>query len=89
MEGNGVMKQEYIDRLMNGKTGDDAFKDFMLKLPDSLEVYIALQDIFNSTEENGMDWTVRQLQQIAKKYLSDDKELMQLIDADEKEFPYE
>ncbi len=81
------MKQEYIDRLMNGKTGDDAFKDFMLKLPDSLEVYIALQDIFNSTEENGMDWTVRQLQQIAKKYLSDDKELMQLIDEDEKEFP--
>ena len=89
MEGNGVMKQEYIDRLMNGKTGDDAFKDFMLKLPDSLEVYVALQDIINSTEENGMDWTVRQLQQIAKKYLSDDKELMQLIDADEKEFPYE
>lgn len=89
MEGNGVMKQEYIDRLMNGKTGDDAFKDFMLKLPDSLEVYVALQDIINSTEENGMDWTVRQFQQIAKKYLSDDKELMQLIDADEKEFPYE
>lgn len=89
MEGNGVMKQEYIDRLMNGKTGDDAFKDFMLKLPDSLEVYVALQDIINSTEENGMDWTVRQLQQIAKKYLSDDKELMQLIDADEKEFPHE
>lgn len=83
------MKQEYIDRLMNGKTGDDAFKDFMLKLPDSLEVYVALQDIINSTEENGMDWTVRQLQQIAKKYLSDDKELMQLIDADEKQFPYE
>lgn len=83
------MKQEYIDRLMNGKTGDDAFKDFMLKLPDSLEVYVALQDIINSTEENGMDWTVRQLQQIAKKYLSDDKELMQLIDADEKEFPHE
>lgn len=83
------MKQEYINRLMKDKTGDEAFTEFMRKLPDSLEVFIKLQDIFDTAEENGMDWVVRQLQQIAKEYLSDDTELMQLIVEDEKEFPPE
>lgn len=77
------MKKEYIDRLMKGKTGDDAFMDFVQKLPDSLEVYIALEEVLNNTEENGMSWAVLQFQEIAKKYLSDDKELMELLAEDE------
>lgn len=81
------MRQEYINRLMKDKTGDEEFTEFMQKLPDSLEVFIKLQDVFDSAEENGMDWVVRQLQQIAKEYLSDDAELMQLICEDEKKFP--
>lgn len=77
------MKKEYIDRLMKGKTGDDSFMDFVHKLPDSLEVYIALEEVLNNTEENGMSWAVLQFQEIAKKYLSDDKELMELLAEDE------
>lgn len=77
------MKQEHIDRLMNGRTSDEDFEDFLRKLPDELEVYLTLQDIFFKAEEEGADWVTRQFQQIAKQYLSDDTELMQMIKDDE------
>lgn len=78
------MKQEYIDRLMNGRTADEDFMDFLRKLPDELDVYFALQDIFDKTEEEGADWATRQIQLIAKQYMSNDSELMRLIEEDEK-----
>lgn len=77
------MKQEYIDRLMNGRTAGEDFEDFLRKLPDELDVYLSLLDIFDKAEEEGADWVTRQFQQIAKRYLSDDAELMQMIKDDE------
>lgn len=77
------MKQEHIDRLMNGRAADEDFEDFLRKLPDELDVYLTLQDIFDKAEEEGADWVTRQFQQIAKQYLSDDAELMQMIKDDE------
>lgn len=77
------MKQEHIDRLMNGRTADKDFADFLRKLPDELDIYLTLQDIFDKAEEEGADWVTRQFQQIAKRYLSDDAELMQMIKDDE------
>lgn len=77
------MKQEHIDRLMNGRTAGEDFEDFLRKLPDELDVYLSLQDIFDKAEEEGADWVTRQFQQIAKQYLSDDSELMEMIKDDE------
>lgn len=77
------MKQEHIDKLMNGRTADEDFADFLRKLPDELDIYLTLQDIFDKAEEEGADWVTRQFQQIAKRYLSDDAELMQMIKDDE------
>lgn len=77
------MKQEHIDKLMNGRTADENFSDFLRKLPDELDVYLTLQDIFDKAEEEGANWATRQFQQIAKQYLSDDAELMQMIKDDE------
>lgn len=78
------MKQKYIDRLISGRTAGEDFMYFLRKLPDELDVYLALQDIFDNTEENGADWATRQFQQIAKQYLSDDADFMRLINEDEK-----
>ena len=77
------MKQEHIDRLMSGRTAGEEFEDFLRKLPDELDVYLLLQDIFDKAEEEGADWVTRQFQQIAKQYLSDDEELMRMIKDDE------
>ena len=77
------MKQEHIDRLMNGRAADEDFEDFLRKLPDELDVYLSLQDIFDKSEEEGADWVTRQFQQIAKRYLNDDAELMRMIKDDE------
>lgn len=77
------MKQEHIDRLMNGRAAGEDFEDFLRKLPDELDIYLTLQDIFDKAEEEGADWVTRQFQQIAKRYLSDDAELMQMIKDDE------
>lgn len=77
------MKQEHIDKLMNGRAADEDFADFLRKLPDELDVYLTLQDIFDKAEKEGADWVTRQFQQIAKQYLSDDSELMEMIKDDE------
>ena len=75
------MKQELIDILLKECTADDDVLSVMRKLPD--EAFASVIEIEDHAEENGADWVTRQFQQLCRQYLSDDTELMRMIDEDE------
>ena len=75
------MQQVFIERFLEESTADDMLMSVLEKLPD--EAFEPLMEIKVDIEENGMTWATRQMQLLCKKYLSDDKELMQFIDEDE------
>lgn len=76
------MNKKLIKTIMENRTADKATRDILLRLPD--EAYDKLKYINEHTFENGADWATRQLQNVIRKYLSDDEKLMQLIDEDER-----
>ena len=75
------MQQVFIERFLEESTADDMLMSVLEKLPD--EAFEPLMEIKAAIEENGMTWATRQMQLLCKKYLSDDKELMQFIDEEE------
>lgn len=75
------MNKKLIKTIMENRTADKATRDILLRLPD--EAYDKLKYINEHIFENGADWATRQLQNVIRKYLSDDEKLMQLIDEDE------
>lgn len=75
------MNKKLIKTIMENRTADKATRDILLRLPD--EAYDKLKYINEHILENGADWATRQLQNVIRKYLSDDEKLMQLIDEDE------
>ena len=78
------MKKSLIDAFMENRTADEMVIDILSRLPD--EAYDELKYINAHTLENGADWATRQLQSVVRRYLSDDEELMQLIDEDERQY---
>lgn len=76
------MKQIFIERFLEESTADDMLMSVLEKLPD--EAFEVLMNIKESTEEHGADWATRQIQSLCRKYLNNDKELMRLLDDDEK-----
>ena len=76
------MNKKLIKTIMENRTADKATRDILLRLPD--EAYDKLKYITENSFENGTDWATRQFQSVIRKYLSDDEELMQLIDEDER-----
>lgn len=85
MKGNDYMKEILIDSILEDNTADESVKDILNRLPD--DTYDEIQYITAHSSENGADWATRQFQSIIRRYLSDDEELMQLLDEDAKEFP--
>lgn len=79
------MNQNLINNYLRDIKADDTVISVLHKLPD--EAFEALMYIKRRMEENGADWTTRQLQGLCREYLYDDKELMRLLDEDEKLFP--
>lgn len=76
------MKKVLIEAILENRTADETVIDILSRLPD--EAYDELKYINAHTLENGADWATRQLQNVIRKYLSDDEKLMQLIDEDER-----
>lgn len=76
------MNQNLINNLLRDIKADDTVISVLQKLPD--EAFEALMNIKERMEENGADWTTRQMQSLCRKYLNDDKELMRQLDEDEK-----
>lgn len=58
----------------------ELIESIMKRLPD--KAVKEVEEIKEKTEEYGADWATRQFQLIVRKYLSDDKELMALLDED-------
>ena len=85
MKGNDYMKKILIDSILEDNTADKSVKDILNRLPD--DTYDEIKYITAHSSENGADWATRQFQSIIRRYLSDDEELMQLLDEDAKEFP--
>lgn len=75
------MKEAMIRKIMKDHTADKYFMDFLREIP-SIE-YEHIIDIMDKAEENGADWATKQFQKIARQYLSDDTELMRMINEDE------
>lgn len=78
------MNKILIKAIMENRTADKATMDILLRLPD--ESYDKLKYITENSFEKGADWATRQFQSVIRKYLSDDEELMQLIDEDERQY---
>lgn len=76
------MNQSLIDNFLRDIKADNTVISVLQKLPD--EAFEALMNIKESTEEHGADWATRQVQSLCRKYLNNDKELMRLLDEDEK-----
>lgn len=76
------MNQSLIDNFLRDIKADNTVISVLQKLPD--EAFEALMNIKEHTEEHGADWATRQIQSLCRKYLNNDKELMRLLDEDEK-----
>lgn len=76
------MNQNLINTYLQDIKADDTVISVLHKLPD--EAFEALMNIKEHTEENGADQATRQMQSLCREYLYDDKELMRLLDEDEK-----
>lgn len=85
MKGNDYMNKILIDSILEDNTADESVKDILHRLPD--DTYDEIKYITAHSAENGADWATRQFQSIIRRYLSDDEELIQLLDEDAKEFP--
>lgn len=85
MKGNDYMKKILIDSILEDNTADESVKAILHRLPD--DTYDEIKYITAHSSEKGADWATRQFQSIIRRCLSDDEELMQLLDEDAKEFP--
>lgn len=79
------MKKVYIDCfLQNGKV-DEMLMSVLKKFPD--EAFEPLMEIKERKFDNGAMWATLQIQELCRKYLSDDRELMKLLDEDKGNVP--
>lgn len=74
------MKKKLINEFLRDKTADEDVIYVLERLPD--EAFAALDHISKNAEYEGADWATRELQELCRKYLSDDTELMKKIDED-------
>lgn len=78
--GNSKYKKYFFIRRLEKMNEQELIESIMKRLPD--KAVKEVEEIKEKTEEYGADWATRQFQLIVRKYLSDDKELMALLDED-------
>lgn len=77
------MRKIYVDCFLQNMKADEMLISVLKKFPD--EAFEPLMEIKERTLDNGVMWATRQIQDLCRKYLSDDRELMQLLDEDERQ----
>lgn len=75
------MKKVYIDCFLQNGKADEMLMSVLKKFPD--EAFEPLMEIKERTFDEGAMWATYQIQELCRKYLSDDRELMKLLDEDE------
>lgn len=75
------MKKILVDSFLQNVEADEMLISVLKKFPD--EAFEPLMEIKERTFDNGVMWTTYQIHELCRKYLSDDRELMKLLDEDE------